>query len=175
MEEILDILDEQTGNKTGNTIEKSQAHLKGIWHGSIHLLIVNEDRTCTLLQKRCTEKKLYPNIWDIAVGGHISAGETDLTSAQRELEEELGIDSSDLEIQYIKTVKESLDNNGVISNEFVSIFLIYKNIDINDIKLQAEEVSDAKWVNKDELNDLIKNDMILPHVEEYLMINEILK
>ena len=60
----------------------------------------NNKKEKTLLQKRCANKKLYPNTWDIAVGGHISAGEDALLSAKRELEEELGLNSDDYEIKY---------------------------------------------------------------------------
>lgn len=175
MDEMIDILDETTGQKTGKSIPKDEAHRTGEWHGSIHVLIVDNQREKTLLQKRCANKKLYPNIWDIAVGGHISAGEDALLSAQRELKEELGLNSNSYDIKYIETIKEKLNNNGVISNEFVSIFIVYSDIDINDIKLQVEEVSEAKWCTKSELNELIKTNKILPHVREYEILNEILK
>ena len=123
MDEMIDVLDEYTGEKTGEVISKNEAHSKGIWHGSIHVLIVNNDKSKTLLQKRCAEKKLYPNTWDIAVGGHISAGETALLSAQRELQEELGIDCRDFDMQAVDRIKEQLTNNGIISNEYVTIYL----------------------------------------------------
>ena len=175
MDELIDVLDERTGEKTGETIYKSEAHKKGIWHGSIHVLIVNNDRTETLLQKRCAEKKLYPNMWDIAVGGHIGAGEDDLTSAKRELEEELGLNPNELKLEKVDRISEKLNNNGVISNEYVSIFIAYADIDIRDIKLQVEEVSEAKWCNKEELNKYIENEEIIPHIREYEILNEILK
>ena len=175
MDEIIDVLDEKTGEKTGETIAKSEAHKKGIWHGSIHVLIINNDKTKTLLQKRCAEKKLYPNTWDIAVGGHISAGEDDLTSAKRELEEELGLNPEILKIEKVDRITEMLNNNGVISNEYVSIFIAYSDVDIKDIKLQKEEVSEAKWCTKKELNNYIENKEIIPHVREYEILNDILK
>lgn len=174
MDEIIDVLDEKTGEKTGKVISKNEAHKTGIWHGSIHVLIVNKDKTKTLLQKRCAEKKLYPNTWDIAVGGHISAGEDDITSAKRELEEELGLKREELEIEKVDRITEELNNNGVISNEFVSIFIVYTDIDIKDIKLQVEEVSEAKWCTKEELNKLIEDNEIIPHVREYEILNDIL-
>jgi isopentenyldiphosphate isomerase len=175
MDEIIDILNENTGEKTGETISKNEAHKKGIWHGSIHVLIVNNDKTKTLLQKRCADKKLYPNTWDIAVGGHISAGEDDLTSAKRELEEELGLNPEILKIEKVDRVPEMLNNNGIQSNEYVSIFVVYKDIEIKDIKLQVEEVSEAKWCSKEELNSLIDQKEIIPHVREYEILNKILK
>ena len=175
MEEMIDVLDEFTGEKTGEVISKNEAHKTGIWHGSIHVLVVNNDKSKTLLQKRCAEKKLYPNTWDIAVGGHISSGEGDLTSAKRELEEELGLNPEELKIEKVDRITEKLNNNGVISNEYVSIFIVYADIDINSIKLQVEEVSEAKWCTKEELNKLIEDDKILPHKREYEILNEILK
>ena len=175
MDELIDVLEATTGEKTGETILKSEAHKEGIWHGSIHVLIINEDKTKTLLQKRCAEKKLYPNMWDIAVGGHISAGEDDLTSAKRELEEELGLDPKELKIEKVDRITEMLNNNGVHSNEYISIFVVYKDIDIKDIKLQVEEVSEARWCTKEELNTFIEKQEIIPHVREYELLNEILK
>lgn len=175
MEEIIDILDEKTGKPTWKKIEKSKAHAEGIWHSAIHILIVNEDKTHTLLQKRCEDKKLYPNTWDIAVGGHVAFGESPLASAKRELTEEIGVDSTGLNIEYIKTIKESLNNNGIISNEFVSIFILYKNIDLKDIVLQKEEVSEINWFDYESLNKLINTNQIIPHVEEYRILKETLK
>lgn len=174
MEEMIDVLDELSGEKTGEIITKNEAHKTGKWHGSIHVLIVNHDRDKTLLQKRCELKKLYPNMWDIAVGGHISSGEDDLTCAKRELEEELGINYNSVEIEKIDRITEKLVNNGVISNEYVTIFIVYTDIDIKDLKLQKEEVSEAKWCTKEELNLLIENSEILPHVREYEILNQIL-
>ena len=174
MDEIIDVLDEITGERTGEVISKNEAHKTGKWHGSIHILIINKDKNKTLLQKRCAEKKLYPNTWDIAVGGHISAGEDDITSAKRELEEELGLNADELTIEKVDRIKEMLNNNGVISNEFVSIFVTYADIDISDIKLQVEEVSEAKWCTKEELNKYIEDKTIIPHKREYEILNEIL-
>ena len=138
------------------------------------MLIVNNDKSKTLLQKRCAEKKLYPNTWDIAVGGHISAGEDDITSAKRELEEELGLNPEELKIEKVDRITEKLVNNGVISNEYVSIFIVYADIDINSITLQVEEVSEAKWCTKEELNKFIEDNVIIPHVREYEILNEVL-
>ena len=43
MDEMIDILNEYTGEKTGEVISKNEAHRKGIWHGSIHVIIVNNN------------------------------------------------------------------------------------------------------------------------------------
>lgn len=87
MDEVIDELDEKTGEPI-RKILKSVAHKNGIWHGSINIVIVNNDGTETLLQRRSPKKGFYPDTWDIAVGGHISAGEVPTLAAQRELQEE---------------------------------------------------------------------------------------
>lgn len=61
IEKRIDVIDELTGEKTGEVISKNQAHEEGIWHSSVHLLIVSKDHKKTLLQKRCANKRLYPN------------------------------------------------------------------------------------------------------------------
>lgn len=174
MEEMVDVLDEKTGDLTGEVISKSEAHKIGKWHGSIHILIVNKDKTETFLQKRSNQKKLYPNMWDIAVGGHISAGELPLETAKRELQEELGLNLKNFDIKEVDRIKEQLTNNGIISNEYVTIYLVCGDIDLSQIKLQEEEVSEIKWCSKKELNELIEQQNILPHVREYEILNELL-
>lgn len=175
MEEMIDILDEKNGELTGKIISKKEAHKNGNWHGSIHILIVNNSETRTLLQKRCAKKELYPNMWDISVGGHISAGETPIITAQRELDEELGLNIKDYKIEQVDRIKEQLNNNGIISNEFVTIYIVKGDIDISNIRLQEDEVSEVKWCSKEELNQLISNGEILPHIREYEILNELLK
>ena len=172
--EMVNIYDEKTGEKTSAVISKDSAHKLGIWHGSIHLIIVNKDKTKTIFQKRCSVKELYPNMWDIAGGGHISSEESENKAVKRELNEELGLNPDKYNIKFIKQFKEELNNNGIDSKEFVSMFVIYSDIDINDIKLQKEEVSDVKWITKDEMNKLIKDKKVVPHEEEYNLLNEIL-
>lgn len=175
MEEMIDVYNEQTGEKTGEVISKKEAHKKGIWHSSIHLLIVNNDKTKTLLQKRCEDKDLYPNTWDIAVGGHISSKEDHYETVKREFNEELGLNPDNYVFNYLTKTKEILLNNSVDSKEFVFVYIIYSDIDINNITIQKEEVSEVKWCTKDELNELITKKQIIPHDEEFNILNNILK
>ena len=172
-EEMVDVYNPDTLEKTGISIAKNSAHKLGVWHSAIHLVIINKDKTKTLIQQRASNKAFYPNIWDISVGGHISSGESDKDSVIRELKEELGIDSCNMEL--IKKHKEELYNNGIDNKEIVSMFVLYMDVDIKDIKLQKEEVQNAKWVTKEEFNLLISNGNLFNHIEETKFINEILK
>jgi len=55
------------------------------------------------LQLRAKNKKLFPNKWDVSVGGHISAGEEPLTTAVRETKEELGLEISREDLVFVLT------------------------------------------------------------------------
>ena len=120
MDELIDILDDK-GNKIGEEL-KSVAHHRGLWHKSVHVIINNINSDMSLFQKRCSLKDLYPNKWDIAVGGHVGAKEEEINAAIRELKEELGITVNIDELKLINVVKENLLDNSIISNEFVYIY-----------------------------------------------------
>lgn len=173
MGEMVDIYNPNTMKKTGEIIDKSAAHRLGIWHSSIHLIIINKNKTKVLFQKRANNKDLYPNMWDISVGGHIMSKESDIVAAKRELKEELGIECSNIE--FVKKYKEELSNNGVDSKEIVSLFIMYLDENVVKFKLQKEEVSCIKWLTQMEMEKLIKERKTIPHVEEYNLLREILK
>ncbi len=170
--EIVDVYNPETLDKTGETIDKLAAHRLGIWHSSIHLVIVNNEKTKVLLQKRSSNKDLYPNMWDISVGGHIASHETDVNAVKRELKEELGIDANNIKL--VTKFKEELNNNGVNNKEVVSLFMMSLNDKEHGFKLQKEEVSEIKWFTKFEMEKLIKDKKIIPHKEDYDLIREIL-
>ncbi|WP_436532735.1 NUDIX domain-containing protein [Actinoplanes sp. HUAS TT8] len=50
--------------------------------------LVREGRV--LLVHRSPDRHVYPNVWDLP-GGHIDAGETELSALAREMGEELGV------------------------------------------------------------------------------------
>lgn len=174
MEEYVDILDEVTGEKTGEIITKKEAHKIGKWHSAVHIWIISEDKKKILLQKRCPDKNLFPNMWDISVGGHVSSGEETLISAKRELSEELGLNPDNYNFIFVDVIKEKFVDGDIVSNEFVTIYKIISDINLEDITLQKEEVSEARWFSKDELNSLRDELKVIPHIEEFDLISNIL-
>ncbi len=174
-DEIVDIYNPDTFDITGEVISKNTAHKLGIWHGSIHVIIVNEDKTKSLFQQRASDKSLYPDMLDIAVGGDISIVEKDCLAGRRELNEELGIDPNTCNIKFLKKYREELNYRNINNKEIVSIFILYKDIDIKDIVLQQEEVRDARWITKEEMDALINLNKTIPHKEEYKILRKVLK
>ena len=99
MEEKLDVLNER-GEFTGEIATREECHKKGLWHRCVYAFVIDKNSNI-LLQKRSANKKLWPNLWDVTVGGHVLAGEFGRQALIRECKEELGIDINDNDIKYL--------------------------------------------------------------------------
>ena len=100
-----------------------------------------------LMQKRSMRKKVYPGRWSVK-GGAVDLGESTVDAVYRECKEELGIDVNPDKVELMMSVKRK--------NVFVDIFLDKENWNINDLKLQEEEVDDVKWFERKELKTIIE-------------------
>lgn len=155
MEEKFDVLNE-LGQFTGKIATRDECHEKGLWHRAIYAFII-DDNSNVLLQKRSANKKLWPNKWDVSLGGHVNAGEFGRQALIRECKEELGIDITDDEIKYIVSTTSVYNKPGYINNHYDECYIITKNISVDDLTLQEEEVSSAKYFSKEDIIKRIDN------------------
>ena len=155
MEEKLDVLNER-GEFTGNVATREECHKFGLWHRAVYGFVIDNNLN-VLLQKRSPNKKLWPNKWDVTIGGHVNEGEFGRQALIRECKEELGIEINDDDIKYIVSTTSVYNKNNYINNHYDECYLITKNINIEDLKLQQEEVSDAKYFSKEDLLNRINN------------------
>lgn len=167
--EYFDVLDEH-GHPTGKTASAVETHTKGLWHRVAHTWFLNSKGEL-LLQKRSMEMKAYPGFWDISSAGHIPTGETSLAAAMREVEEELGLSlpASDFELIFQSREGFTTNNGTYIVNEHQDVFLVRKDIKIEDIALQESEVSEVKWVSIEAFEQMAraKDAGLVPHPIEY--------
>ena len=89
MEEYFDVLNE-IGHYTNLKETREKCHIEGLWHKAVSIFVVNSNNE-VLLQKRSSNKKMWPGMWDVTAGGHVLAGEFGFQAVRRELKEELGI------------------------------------------------------------------------------------
>lgn len=174
-DELIDIFDKDN-NSTGCQKMKSEAHRLGLWHRTAHVWIYN-DHGELLLQKRASNKALWPDVWDISAAGHIGAGETEIIGALREIKEELGLTVEPEDLLLIKIQKGTIIYKDINNCEFYYIFLLKFNGSIKDLKMQSEEVQDIKFISFEDLNkDLVKNpEIYFPHGTYWLEIIDYIK
>ncbi|KGL63065.1 NUDIX hydrolase [Polaribacter sp. Hel1_85] len=143
MDELIDILTPE-GKPTGKTALKSEAHKNGWFHATVHIWLFTSDEKI-LLQKRALSKKVFPGLWDISVAGHIGAGETVLSSAKREVFEEIGLQLEEEELIKIGTrIHQVSHKNGIQDNEHHHVFIAELKTPLSELTIQKEEVDDIK-------------------------------
>jgi len=151
--EQVNILD-NFGNITKLIVGKDIAHKKKLLHPVVHIWIYNSKKQI-LIQKRSSNKKYFPNHWDVSCVGHISANESQIISAYRELKEELGIKVKKNELDFLGVIKDNNSWNNICENNWAYIYLLKYNKPIE--KIQKEELSDIKWVSINTFKKLTSN------------------
>lgn len=84
MEEKFEVLNE-LGEFTGEIATREECYKKGLWHRAVYAFIIDDDGN-VLLQKR---SRLWPNMCDVTVGGHVDSGEFGRQALVKEVKEEL--------------------------------------------------------------------------------------
>lgn len=157
-EEPVDILDEQ-GNKTGQSLLKSEAHKRGLWHGATHVWIYNSKGE-VVMQLRSPKKILRPNIWDVSIGGHIATGKTPKETALTESQEELGLSINLRDLQFIGNgvVDDIIEPGHWNHRVYLWIYALKKdNLDPDKLQLEEDETSEVRWLSLDQLAKDIKD------------------
>ena len=96
-DEIVLIVNEK--NKVTGSAPRHEMRAKGLPHRAAYILVLNSMGEL-FVQKRTMSKDIYPGYYDIAAGGVVLAGESYDESARRELEEELGIQDTELSAHF---------------------------------------------------------------------------
>ena len=167
MEELYDVIDENN-QPLGIVKPKSGVHLDGDWHRAAHVWVVNGKKEI-LVQKRSSTKGLSPNLWDLSMGGHVSAGEEPLAAAQRELKEELGMTVSPEQLKFLFLSKEQVTLHNGIENLFHYVYLVRADLPLASFQLDPKEVAEIKYLSLDEFAGAIQKnkDQWMSHWEEY--------
>ena len=146
MEEVILVnkQDEETG-----TMEKLEAHLKGILHRAFSIFIFN-NKNEMLLQQRAANKYHSGGLWTNACCSHPTPDETIDEATRKRLKHEMGIDLQP-DFAY-KFIYESKLDQDLTEHE---LDYVYTGIFDGIPAVNQEEVEDWKFVNIKSLrNDL---------------------
>lgn len=155
MEEFFDVLNEK-GNFTGKSESRQKCHKEGLWHKAVVVFIINS-KNQVLLQRRSLNKRMWPNMWDVTAGGHVLAGEFGFEAIIREAKEELGIDLHKNEMTFLGSSISTNNKGDIVNKHFNEYYIVNKDLDETCLTLQKEEVSEVKWINKNDIIEKIKN------------------
>lgn len=147
--EILDIYNEK-GELTGKTIERGDKNnLEEGEHFAVALIFIENSKGEFLIQKTSKEKgSKYAT-----TGGHVNHGETPKECILREVKEELNISLKEDEIQEFGYIIYDLPIRY--------IFYIKKDINLDDISLQKEEVEKVEYLSIEQIKKLIEENKFL--------------
>ncbi len=143
-EEYWDLYDENR-NLLGRTIKRGDAFGEGEYHVACEMWVRGTDEKF-LVTKRHPNKKAG-GLWEFT-GGGVLAGESSKQAAVRELKEEIGVAVEESDLKLLETYQHK--------NYFMDIFVVEKDVKLEDLVLQPEEVVDAKWVSAEELSEMIE-------------------
>ena len=175
MKEFLDIVDE-TGQPTGEIVDRETAHAKGVLHRTSHVWLARRKngKVQILLQKRAKHKSSFPGCYDISSAGHIPAGDSYEISALRELKEELGVKAEEKDLIYCGDRKVIWDDvffgKPFHDRQISRVFLLWLDKEESEFTIQEEEVDSVLWMDFEQCyagvqNGLFQNCIVLEELQ----------
>ncbi|RAJ73521.1 isopentenyl-diphosphate delta-isomerase [Chitinophaga dinghuensis] len=132
------------------TMEKLEAHEKGLLHRAFSVFVVN-DAGEILIQQRALDKYHSGGLWTNTCCSHPAPGETTLAAAHRRLQEEMGFDCPLQEI-FSFTYKNVFDN-GLTEHEFDHVFVgTYNGL----VRPDVAEVNNYQYLPANQLLERMK-------------------
>ena len=146
--ELLDVYDKY-GNCTGKVIERSNVKksLLKDEHIALSVIFIENSKGEFLIQRTSSLKGGEYS----STGGHVISGDTPLDSIKREVFEELGVDIS----------SDNIIKLGYLLYDMPLRYMFYlkKDIDLDSVILQKEEVEFVNYLSVEEINDLIEKEL----------------
>lgn len=146
MRELRDLYDINS-NKTDLTYYKGDVIPEGYYPMVVMIAIKNPEGKF-LMQKRVPSKG---GDWGVT-GGHPKHGETPQEGIVSEVKEELGFD--------ISNYQPILFDEGCDGIDCYKMYYINLDLNINELKIQKEELTEVKWFSVSELEDMVKNNIL---------------
>ena len=142
-------------------------HLVGKYHRAFSVLLFDSSGRL-LLQRRASHKITFPDVWANSCCSHPLYSEEEMElkndlgvkrAAIRKLEQELGIDPSQVPIdkfEFITKIRyQARQDENWIEREVDHCMVIHADVDVNP---NPNEVSEIKWVSQSELEQLLVTD-----------------
>ncbi len=174
--EIIDLYNPD-GTLSGKTASRNEIHRLGLWHKTVHIWVLTPKGEL-LLQKRASDKESHPGLWDISAAGHITAGDTSLHAAIRELGEEIGLAAEEPDLRFMFSLRQCCEDfaRPFIDREITDIYLLRRAVDPDRLALDRHEVEAVRLISTREFSREFSEhpELFTPHEEEYGRLLEML-
>lgn len=130
-------------HKTNKTYFKGDLIPEG-YYPMVVMIAIQNSKGKFLMQKRVPKKG---GGWGVT-GGHPKSGQSCLEGIITEVQEELGININNQEIIEF--------NSGCDGKDCYKMYYTQMDIDLKDITIQEDELSEVKWVSMKELEKMAK-------------------
>lgn len=152
VEEFVILVD--SNDKPIGREEKVKCHLpNGKLHRAFTALIFDNDGNL-MLTKRAKEKMLWPGDWDGTFASHPRESETYVSSAERRMPEELGIESK---VDYLNKFEYHVSYKDIGSENEVCGTLMGIIDHTTEVKKIEGEIDEIKWISSKKLQEEMKN------------------
>lgn len=142
MKELRDLYDKNSNN-TGITYHKGDPVPKG-YYPMVVMTVIRNSKGEFLMQKRVPSKG---GDWGVT-GGHPKSGEKPIEGMITEVKEELGLTFSEKDfIEY---------DSGCDGTDCYKMYYVTKDIDLKDITIQEEELTEVRWFTMKELKHMVE-------------------
>ena len=162
------ILVDENDSAIGSSSKVSAHYQAGLLHRAFSVLMFDREGRL-LLQKRADDKVTFPGVWANSCCSHPLSSDTESElidasgvkrAAIRKLHQELGISPDELSLDdfhfVTKMMYSARMNADWIEREIDHILVIQADV---DIKINQNEVSEIKWVSKQELHQILAGDI----------------
>lgn len=149
-EELIQVVDEFTGEPTGELVPRSELFAKKLWARSTNIFVLNAEGQ-VLCHQRSLHKERYPGVWSTHFGGHVTEGESFRINAIKEIEEEIGLHVHSFQMVPWRTSHRREDRLWM--RDFITIY----NGPAEDLILQESEIQQVRFMAPNEIIESARN------------------
>ncbi len=150
MSEFVIIVDEE--DRITKFVTRKEMRVKGLRHRGTAILVFNS-KGQLFVHKRTAIKDMFPGFYDIAVGGVVESEETYISSAKRELTEELGIVG--VELKYLFKTQYESEQHKCYTVTYACLF-------DGPIILQEDEIEEGFFLAYENIEEFVNSHNICP-------------
>ena len=146
--EYLQVFDKEKNKINEKISRENKFDLKDGKRFMVVVVFIENNEGKFLLQKTSSNR----DSCIATTGGHVSFGDDGFKTVLKEVKEELGLILKEDEINYVNTF--------TFEKAFLELYYLKKDIKLNNLKLQTEEVENVNWYSIDEIEKLIEENKL---------------